>query len=185
LRFTWFLDPIQLIPAVQRAIEQFSKAPGFILDLRGNPGGMGLLAPGVAGFFVAEEGLRLGTMRTRDAALNFVVNPRSPSYRGPLAILIDEASASTSEILAAGLRDLKRARLFGSRTAGAALPSWIERLANGDAFQYAAGDYVSVSGARLEGAGVSPDVAAPHTRELLLAGTDAALRAAVDWIQHS
>ena len=185
LRFNWFLDPVQLIPVVQKAVERFRTARGFVLDLRGNAGGMGLLAPGIAGFFVAEQGLRLGTMRMRNATLEFVVNPRSPSYPGLLAILIDEASASTSEILAAGMRDLKRARLFGSRTAGAALPSWIERLPNGDGFQYAAADYVSVSGVRLEGAGVHPDVAAPHTRELLLAGTDAALQAAVDWIQHS
>jgi len=113
-----------------------------------------------------------------------VVNPRFPSYRGKVAILVDGSSASTSEIFTGGMQDLKRARVFGARTAGAALPSFIERLPNGDGFQCATADYVSESGKRLEGAGVIPDVEAAPTRELLLAGKDAALDAALNWI-HS
>jgi carboxyl-terminal processing protease len=184
LRFNWFLDPVQLVPAVQNAVERFSAVPGMVLDLRGNPGGMGLLAPGIAGFYFRNQGLRLGTMRMRDASLEFVINPRLPYYNQRLAILIDETSASTAEILAAGMRDLKRATLFGTRTAGAALPSWIERLPNGDGFQYAAGDYISASGKRLEGVGVMPDIEVAHTRDLLLGGTDAALKAASDWLRQ-
>src|SRR4029077_16540885 len=128
-------------------------------------------------------GERLGMMYTRQTPLKFVVNPRLPTFHGRVAILVDGSSASTSEIFAGGMQDLKRARVFGTRTAGAALPSFIEKLPNGDGFQYATADYVSESGKRLEGAGVIPDVLVPPTRKSLLEGKDATLDAAADWIQ--
>ena len=100
----------------------------------------------------------LGEMETRDSTLKFIIFPRAETYAGPLAILVDDRSASTTEILAAGLQDLHRARIFGVRTAGAALPSDIVRLPNGDGFQYPQALYVSANGEVLEGAGVTPDV---------------------------
>jgi carboxyl-terminal processing protease len=116
--------------------------------------------------------------------LHFVINPRLDTFDGPLAILVDGLSISTSEILAGGLQDLKRARIFGTNTAGAALPSQVEKLPNGDAFQYAVADYVSFGGKRLEGAGVKPDVEVRPDRKMLLAGKDAILEAAVRWISE-
>ena len=70
-------------------------------------------------------------MNSRTGTLNFVLNPRAGAYEGPLAVLVDEMSMSTSEILAGGLQDLGRAHVFGTRTPGAALPSVVERLPNG------------------------------------------------------
>ena len=184
IAFNMFLDPGRLMTAFEDAIKSFQKADGIVIDIRGNPGGIGIMAMGLAGWFIDKPNQRLGTMQMRQAPINFVVNPRLPTYRGPLAILVDGASASTSEILAGGMQDLKRARVFGTRTAGAALPSFIERLPNGDGFQCATADYVSESGKRLEGAGVAPDVEAGPTRDSLLAGKDAALDAAVNWIHN-
>jgi C-terminal processing protease CtpA/Prc len=56
-------------------------------------------------------------------------------------------------------------------------------LPNGDAFQYAFANYVSVGGKALEGNGVVPDVKVPLTREALLAGQDPVIDAAVRWIR--
>jgi carboxyl-terminal processing protease len=182
IAFNMFLDPARLMPAFEEAVKSFQKADGVVIDLRGNPGGIGIMAMGLAGWFIEKQSQRLGTMTMRQTPLHFVVNPRFPPFRGRVAVLVDGCSASTSEIFAGGMQDLKRARIFGTRTAGAALPSFIERLPNGDGFQYATADYVSEGGKRLEGAGVVPDVEAPHSRELLLAGKDAALDAAINWI---
>ena len=49
------------------------------------------------------------------------------------------------------MKDVKRARIFGTRTAGAALPSVISKLPNGDGFQYAIANYISEGGKPLEG----------------------------------
>jgi carboxyl-terminal processing protease len=181
--FNLFLDPATLMARFAAAVQSFMNADGVVIDLRGNPGGIGGMAMGMAGWFVGEKGTRLGTMVTRDAELDFVVFPRLAAFDGPLAVLVDGLSASTAEILAGGLQDLGRARVFGSRTAGMALPSRIDRLANGDGFQYAIANYVSAGGQPLEGRGVIPDEEVPLTREVLLSGRDPVLDAAVEWIE--
>jgi carboxyl-terminal processing protease len=185
IRFNEFLDPVSIMPQFEAALKSFRGAPGLILDLRGNPGGIGIMAMGIAGFFIDKEGQKLGEMKMRDATLKFVIFPRPETYAGPLAILIDEGSASTSEILAGGLQDLGRARIFGVRSAGAALPSDIIRLPNGDGFQYAQASYTSDSGKVLEGEGVTPDAVVRQTREALVAGRDLVVEAADEWIRSA
>ena len=176
IRFNEFLDPVSLIPRFEAALRGFANAPGVILDLRGNPGGIGVMAMGIAGYFVSDAGHRLGEMRMRDTTLQFNVFPHSTFYAGRLAILLDEGSASTTEILAQGLQDLKRARIFGTRSAGAALPSDIIRLPDGDGFQYPTATYISANGRVLEGNGVIPDV---EVRD-----SGAVIDAAAQWILH-
>jgi carboxyl-terminal processing protease len=181
--FNFFLDAQRLMTSFGEAVEACKKCEGFIVDLRGNPGGIGIMAMGMAGWFIAQPNETLGTLYMRDTTLKFVVNPRVNTFAGPLAILVDGASASTSEIMAEGLKDLGRARIFGTRTAAAALPSVFEKLPNGDGFQYAIANYISEGGQQLEGLGVTPDVETPLTRQALLAGKDPALDAAVAWIE--
>ncbi|MDQ6698751.1 MAG: S41 family peptidase [Acidobacteriota bacterium] len=180
--FNLFMDPARLMPQFEEAVKSCLQCDGMIIDLRGNTGGIAFMAMGMAGFFIDRQNQALGTMHMRQSPLQFFINPRLPFYGGPLAILVDGLSASTSEILAGGLKDLHRARIFGTRTAGAALPSVIEKLPNGDGFQYARASYVSEGGKPLEGIGVEPDVEAAPTREALLAGRDPALDAALQWI---
>jgi carboxyl-terminal processing protease len=183
LRFNIFFDPEGLAKTMEDAIKGCRDCRGFVIDLRGNPGGIAGLAMGVAGWFTAESGLQLGTEYLRGLTLKFVIFPRPEPFRGPLAVLVDGCSASTGEILAGGLKDIHRARLFGTRTAAAALPSVIERLPNGDGFQYAIANYISQGGKPLEGIGAIPDEEVRVTRRQLLEGKDPPLDAAVAWIQ--
>jgi carboxyl-terminal processing protease len=185
IRLNAFLDPAKVMPEFEAALKRFDSASGVILDLRGNPGGIGVMAMGIAGFFIDQDGLKLGEMKMRETTIRFAVFPRPHTFRGKLAILVDEASASTSEILAQGLRDLGRARIFGARTAGAALPSDIIRLPNGDGFQYAQASYVSEKGRVLEGNGVMPDEEVHQTEADLESGRDPVLNAATRWIGNS
>jgi len=182
LAFNLFLDPARLMPEFGNAVHYFAECAGIIVDLRGNPGGLGIMAMGMAGWFIDKPDQRLGTMYTRQAPVKFALNPRPPVYHGALAILVDGCSASTSEVFAGGMKDLGRARIFGTRTAGAALPSAIDRLPNGDALQHALADYISEGGRTLEGVGVIPDVEVKLTRDALLAGHDPVLDAAIEWI---
>jgi hypothetical protein len=158
IRFNEFLDPVSVMPKFEKAVKEYAGAPGIILDLRGNRGGIGIMAMGIAGFFVSESGKQLGEMTMNEGSLKFVIFPRAETYKGKLAILVDSGSASTTEILAQGMQDLGRARIFGTLTAGAALPSDIVKLPNGDRFQFAEASYTSVKGKVLEGNGVTPDV---------------------------
>ncbi len=182
IHFNLFLKPDLLVPEFGEAIHACGHCPGVIIDLRGNPGGLGAMAMGMAGYLISKPDQKLGTMYMRALPLRFVIFPRAEVYDGPVAILVDGFTASTSEILAGGLRDLKRARIFGERTAGAALPSQIERLPNGDGFQFAVANYISESGTQLEGNGVDPDVEIPLNRRTLSEGRDAVREAAIKWL---
>jgi carboxyl-terminal processing protease len=174
-----------------RAIDQHRSAKGIVIDLRGNPGGLAAMIQGAAGHFFSTPAL-LGRMKTRSADLEFKANPRlvTPDgvrvepFTGPVAILVDELTASASECFAGGMQSLGRARIFGSQTMGQALPAMTKRLPNGDLLMYAVGDFVTSTGARLEGDGVVPDEVVPLSLDALRAGRDAALDAALRWIDR-
>jgi carboxyl-terminal processing protease len=175
--------------AIDDAVNELRGADGIVVDMRGNFGGVGGMAMGVAGHFT-ERMDTIGTMITRGGRLQFVANPRRSTrageavrpFAGPVAILTDALSISTAEIFAGGLQKLGRARVFGAQSAGQALPSYATRLPSGDVLVHAVADFHGPGGYRLEGPGVIPDVAAPVTREALLAGRDPALDAALRWI---
>ena len=182
IRFNLFLDLVHVMPFFNKTIQENMDCRGVVVDLRGNLGGLGVMAMGMCGWFVEERGLHLGTTIMRNGELNFVLNPRAETYKGKLAILVDGLSASTSEIFAGGLQGLGRARVFGTRTAGQALPSFFMVLSNKDRFQYTTANYISEGGVILEGNGVTPDVVVGPTREALLRGEDRALESALEWI---
>jgi len=182
IAFGCFFSPNKIMPEFNRAMASFHDAPGVILDLRGNPGGIGAMAMGMAGWFVKEKGRYLGTLSTRETSLKLIINPRQGAFEGPVAVLVDGMSTSSSEFLAGGLQAIGRARVFGVRTPGAALPSVIDKLANGDAFQYVIGNYVAEDGTRLEGRGVIPDQTVDLSRKKLLKGKDPFIEAAAEWI---
>jgi carboxyl-terminal processing protease len=181
--FNVFLDPGRLMPRFNEAIASFADADGVILDLRGNTGGIGDMLAGMAGWFVAERGTSMGTMVTRAGSLKLAVLPRPSAFTGPVAVLVDELSMSASEVLAQGLRDAGRARIFGRRSAGAVLGSVVETLPNGDGFQYPTARFEFQSGVVVEGVGVIPDVEVRPTRATLQAGRDVVLDAAVEWVR--
>jgi len=137
IRFTnWFVPMMKQIDA---AIDKMRGFDGIIIDLRGNGGGAGAMVMGVAGHFF-EDKRELGVQKMRGAALKYVANPRLTNaagelvdpYSGPVAILIDETSASASEVFAGGMQSTGRVRVFGETSAGAVLPARMTKLPNGD-----------------------------------------------------
>lgn len=180
--------PAAAVP-IAEGVDRFRQADGLVIDLRGNLGGLVEMMRGVAGH-VLDEPLSLGSMQTRESTLEFRVNPRKSTpdgravepFAGPVAILVDELTASASECFAGGLQSLGRVRVFGRRTAGQALPAATRALPNGDVLMYVIGDFVTPSGRRLEGDGVMPDQVVPIDREALAAGRDPVLEAALAWV---
>lgn len=166
---------------LRRAVRELSDTRAVVFDLRGNPGGLAIMATGLAGL-LSEKELSLGTLMQRRGHMNFLANPQPGAYRGAVVVLTDALSASTSEIFALGLQEAGRAAVVGETTAGAALPSIFKRLPTGATFQFAFADFKTPKGVRVEGRGAVPDVPASLDRRSLLAGRDpqldAALRAA-------
>lgn len=175
IRFNmWIIPQIQKIRA---AVKELGDAKGLIIDLRGNPGGIGGMAPGFAGMLMKEKA-SLGTMNLRDTGQKFIVYPQENPFLGKVVILEDYGSASTSEVFMAGMQEIGRARIVGETSAGAVLPSVMEALPTEATFQYAVSDYRSPKNILIEGRGVIPDVEVKLTREGLLKGRDTQLEAA-------
>lgn len=162
---------------VRRALREFAGAKGIIIDLRGNPGGIGGLAPGVAGLLVNER-TSLGSMNTRDSEQKFIVYPQADPFLGKIVILTDHGTGSTSEVFAVGMQEIGRAKIIGETSAGAVLPSIFDTLPTGVIFQYAISDYRSPKNILIEGRGVLPDIKVVQTREALIEGHDMPLEAA-------
>lgn len=183
IRFNSFAGVVYLSSAFNGAMDSLRTSRGVILDLRGNSGGIGGIALSMAGWFVAEKGKSLATIASRGRVDRIAVVPRSRTYAGPLAVLVDGLTASAAEFLAGGLQDLGRARLFGSRTAGFSGRGGLLELPNGDVLMHVTAQHLRADGTDVEGKGIAPDTAAPRTRASLLEGQDAALDAARDWLK--
>jgi carboxyl-terminal processing protease len=189
VRFNYWLLPV--MQELASAMPSLGACAGIVIDLRGNVGGLAAMLSGVSGFLV-DSPITLAVVRSRGQELRYDVFPRRADaqgnrwrpYDGPIAILVDALTVSTSEIFAASMRHVtgRRTRLFGERTAGQALPALASRLPSGDVLMHAIGDLRLSSGARIEGEGVRPDVELPLRRADLLAGRDAAMEAALHWI---
>jgi carboxyl-terminal processing protease len=187
IRFNVWMVP--LTAQFNRAVDDLAGCRGMVIDLRGNPGGVAGMLMGTAGAFMTES-VPLGVMRTRQGELRFVSNPRRSGadgrarqpFGGPLAVLIDDQSMSTSEVFAAGLQAVGRARIFGVTSPGYALPAMMLRLPTGDVLYHAFANLTDPNGRRIEGAGVVPDVLLPLRRADLLDGRDRILESALSWI---
>ncbi|HLG16499.1 MAG TPA: S41 family peptidase [Blastocatellia bacterium] len=182
IRFNIFVMP--LMERIRSAIRSMKDAPGIIFDIRGNPGGLGGMSSGIAGL-LAREQTSLGRMTLRSGYQNFAVFPQKDPYTGPLVILIEGGSASTSEVFSAGMQEIGRAVIVGERSVGAALPSVFEKLPTGALFQYAIADFRTPKGTLIEGRGVIPDLEVKLSRETLLRGRDIQLDAAIRQIKRS
>jgi len=180
----WMLPMLARLEAAMQAL-QGAGMRGLIVDLRGNPGGVGPMCVPVARLLLSAPA-SLGSLKFRDFAQEFNVAANPTAFDGPVVILVDENTASTSEIFAIGLRDLGRATIVGGqRSAGAALPSVIEELRDGAILQYVVGFYRSPRGTVVEGQGIEPDVAVHETRAAFAAGRDIVLETAVTHLRES
>jgi carboxyl-terminal processing protease len=179
---------IPLVADFNQAVDALADCRGMVIDIRGNLGGVGGMVMGTAGSFFSERA-DLGVVQSRTGEMRFVAMPRGvdtsgelrDAFTGPLAILIDEQSMSTSEIFAAGLKSTGRARVFGTTSPGYALPAMTLRLPSQDVLYHVISNLTDPEGERIEGQGVVPDEVVPLRRAELLAGRDAALEAAIAW----
>lgn len=177
IRFNLFV--MSLMPRIREAIQKAATdgTRGIVFDVRANPGGIGAMANGITGYLVKKQA-NIGVMKMRGTELKFLAFPQDGAFTGPVAVLVDRNSASTSEIFAAGLQEMGRAIVVGERSMGAALPSYIVDLPGGALLQFAAADFVTPKGFRIEGKGVTPDILVSLSAESLLAGEDIPLEAA-------
>jgi carboxyl-terminal processing protease len=141
-------------------------APIVVLDLRGNPGG--LIDEAVKTVDVFLPSGRILSYSGAHTLARTVRATKSALPHMPLVVVVDRATASAAEIVAAALRDNRRAKIVGTRTFGKASIQAVVPVAGGGAVKLTVATYRTPNGLDLHGHGVRPDVAA-HARLLVRA----------------
>jgi carboxyl-terminal processing protease len=131
---------------------------GMVLDLRNNPGGVLNGAVAVSDAFL-DKGLIVYTEgRIADSKLRFNATPDDVINGAPLVVLVNQGSASASEIVAGALQDHKRAIIVGSKTFGKGSVQTILPLSSESALKLTTARYYTPSGRSIQAEGITPDI---------------------------
>ncbi|MCU7805520.1 MAG: S41 family peptidase [Candidatus Thiodiazotropha sp. (ex Lucinoma borealis)] len=131
---------------------------GMVLDLRNNPGGVLNAAVSVSDAFL-ESGLIVYTEgRESDSQLRFEAAPDDVLDGAPIVVLVNEGSASASEIVAGALQDQNRAVIMGSRTFGKGSVQTIIPITDSAAVKLTTARYYTPSGNSIQAEGIKPDI---------------------------
>lgn len=147
---------------VQKAIDQMSgpegKLKGLILDLRNNPGGLLSEAVDVSDVFL-NKGLIVYTEgRYSGQNMKFFAHPLAKPVDFPVVVLVNQGSASASEIVAGALKDHKRAVIMGTKTFGKGSVQTILPFADQSGMRLTTARYFTPSGVSIQAKGIVPDV---------------------------
>jgi carboxyl-terminal processing protease len=132
---------------------------GMVLDLRNDPGGLLDQAWKVASLFLKKGDLIVYTdSRLKDQQMEFKASGTGPHYKFRLAVLINEGSASASEIVTGALQDHDRAVIFGTKSFGKASVQTIIPLGDGTGLRLTTAYYYTPKGRHIQKTGIVPDV---------------------------
>ena len=159
-----------------KSLHDQNKGPfkGLVLDLRNNPGGLLDSAVGVSAAFLPKDKLVVYTEgRAADSKMQLNATPQDYARRGkgdylkdvpadykktPIVVLINEGSASASEIVAGALQDHKRATILGIQSFGKGSVQTILPMNNGSAIKLTTARYFTPNGRSIQAKGIVPDI---------------------------
>jgi carboxyl-terminal processing protease len=180
-------DNVSALNALQKIAG--GRLRGLVLDLRNNPGGVLDAAVEVADAFLDTGIIVTAEGRSKESQFRMDAAAGDLTHGAPIVVLVNEGSASASEIVAGALRDNGRARLIGRRTFGKGSVQTVMPLSDGQALKLTTSRYFTPSGVSIHERGIEPDVVLPEPQDVVLGGDgpvvarDAEIRAAVAWLK--
>ncbi len=155
LRITQFSEGVP--EQVKEALKELSdkEIEGLILDLRNNSGGLVSSGLAVADDFLSN--MPIVETKKRDAINDPISSGIETLYDGPMVTLVNEGTASASEILAGALQDNKRSELIGNKTFGKGLIQSLTNLSDGSGLAVTVASYLTPSGRDIQNLGIDPD----------------------------
>ncbi len=154
----------QFLKSIKK-FEKNSKIIGYVLDLRNNPGGLLTQAINITDFFL-DDGEIVSTKGRNISETRKFFARRGDEIKGkPIVVLINNGSASASEIFAGALKDHKRAIILGENSYGKGSVQSIIPLRNGGGIRLTISKYYLPSGKSISEVGVTPDILVEETGE--------------------
>jgi carboxyl-terminal processing protease len=147
---------------LETALEKYSKdgkIQGLVLDLRNNPGGLLTSAVEVSEKFLEPGKLVVYTEgRVRNQNMRFSANAKRTFTDFPIVVLVNQGSASASEIVAGALQDWGRAVVLGTQSFGKGSVQTIIPLSDGSGLRLTTAKYFTPKGRSIHGKGITPDI---------------------------
>lgn len=166
LRVSTFSDKTgeKLKEAIEKLTEEIGakKLKGFVLDLRNNPGGLLEEAVAVSDLFLNQGEIVSTRSRNPSETLRFSAKAGDATNDLPLVVLINEGSASASEIVAGALQDHKRAVIAGLKSFGKGSVQTIRPIPGFGSIKITTARYYTPSGTSIQAKGIEPDVEIPR-----------------------
>tara|TARA_Y100001949_G_scaffold127869_1_gene109388 strand:+ start:1432 stop:2625 length:1194 start_codon:yes stop_codon:yes gene_type:complete len=131
---------------------------GLIIDLRNNPGGVLGSAVGISDLFLPNGKIVETKGRSLNSVLKYSATPQDITNGMPMIVLVNEGSASASEIVAGALQDNKRATILGTKSYGKASVQTIQELSDGSALKLTTAKYFTPLGRDIHENGITPDI---------------------------
>tara|TARA_B100000965_G_scaffold404724_1_gene436359 strand:+ start:68 stop:1201 length:1134 start_codon:yes stop_codon:yes gene_type:complete len=149
--------------SIVKQFEKKSKIEGYIFDLRNNPGGLLTQAINITDFFL-DDGEIVSTKGRKNSETRKFFARKGDEIKGkPIIVLINNGSASASEIFAGALKDHKRAIILGENSYGKGSVQSIIPLKNGGGIRLTISKYYLPSGDSISEVGVTPDIVVEET----------------------
>jgi carboxyl-terminal processing protease len=162
----------------------YNDSPGIILDLRNNPGGFLEIATHLAGWFL-ERGDEIVTEKFRSKENKVFKAQGNEAFKNmPMVILVNQGSASASEILAGALRDNRGIKLVGEKTFGKGTVQELRGLKDDSVLKITIAQWLLPSGAIIEKNGLMPDYEVKMTDEDIEAKKDPQLDKAIEVLKQ-
>lgn len=144
--------------AVKQLHEDNEDMKGLVLDLRNNPGGVLQASVSVVDTFISEGLIVYTEGRVENSEMRFEATPENLSQGIPLIVLINEGSASASEIVAGALQDHNRGIIMGTQSFGKGSVQTILPLTNDRAIKLTTALYFTPNGRSIQALGITPDI---------------------------
>ena len=131
---------------------------GILLDLRLNPGGLLDQAVAVSNIFIDKGPIVSVRYRDKKKKLTEYATEKNTLKDIPIVVLVNEGSASASEIVAGAIKDHKRGLIVGQRTFGKGSVQTLMELGDGSAIKYTIARYYTPNGTSIQATGIAPDI---------------------------
>ncbi len=151
---------------IKKAFEKESKKQlkGIVLDVRNNPGGLLDQAVAVSSLFLNQGEIVSTRSRNEEDTVRYSAKGKDITNGLPIVVLINNGSASASEIVAGALQDHKRAVILGEKSFGKGSVQTIVPLGNYGAMRVTTARYYTPSGKSIQATGIEPDVVVHHAK---------------------